>query len=150
MSTAEAALAPERRQTLTAVVDRILPGTGGPGAEATEAAAAVERAMVHACMRGLRGGIEQMLDRLESTAVERHARSFASCAPPERDELLRGLERDPNPWTQFLFRTVVSFSLEGLLGDPVHGGNRDFRGWDAMGLCSDDVRSGMCRSARGC
>lgn len=139
---------PERTRTLHAVVARILPGTDGPGAADTAAAVAVERAIGHRALRGLRRGIEQVLDRLEAQASERHAGAFAACAPADQDALLRGLEQDPQPWTRFLWRSLIGLSLEGLLGDPVHGGNCQYRGWEAAGLRPGEVRSGLCREAR--
>ncbi len=144
MASPPRAFTPERSQTLEAVVDRILPGAHGPGAAATAVAAAVERAMLHRALRGVRRGIEQLLDRLQAQAGELYAKEFSQCDPDARDELLRALEQDPNPWTRFVFRSLVGLSLEGLLGDPVHGGNRDFRGWQAVGLRAADVRSGLC------
>jgi hypothetical protein len=140
-------LTPERSQTLEAVVDRILPGTDGPGAAATAVAAAFERAMLHRSLRGVRHGIEQLLDRLQAQAGELYAREFSQCDPGAQDEMLRALEQDPNPWTRFVFRSLIGLSLEGLLGDPVHGGNRDGGGWQAIGLRAADVRSGLCYGA---
>ncbi len=147
-SSAPNLLTPERRRTLQAVVGRILPGTDGPGAAQTAVAVAFERAMLHRSLRGLRVGIEQVLDRLRAQAAQLYANEFSACPAAEQDELLRGLERDPNPWTRFLFRCVIGLSLEGLLCDPVHGGNRGFRGWQAIGLRPVDVRSGLCRGPR--
>ena len=143
-----AGFTPERRKTLEAVVDRILPGTDGPGARKTAVAVSVERAMLHHALRGLRPGIEAFLDGLHARASELHGTGFAACAPAEQDDLLRDLERDPNPGMRFLFRSLIGFSLEGLLSDPIHGGNRDFLGWHSIGLRAADVRSGLCRGAR--
>lgn len=141
-------LTAERRRTLHAVVARILPGTDGPGATEVDAAAAVEGAMAERTMRRLGGAIEQLLDRLDAEAVAAHTTAFAACAPEEQDELLRRIEAEPNPWTQFLFRYLIAFSLEGLLGDPARGGNRDGKGWAFVGLRVDDVRTGLCRASR--
>lgn len=143
------ALTPERRRSLQAVVERLLPGTDGPGAAGAAVAVALEGALRHRSLRGLRRGIERVLDRLQSQAGELYAKAFSECAPGEQDDLLRAVERDPDPWTRFLFRTLIGLSLEGLLGDPVHGGNREYRGWQAMGLQATHVRSGMCRGATG-
>jgi hypothetical protein len=145
----EPAFTPGRRSTLRAVVQRILPGSDGPGAAGTDAAVGCERAVLHPCFRGLRPGIERVLDRLQSRAGQLYGKEFAACSTEEQDELLRALEQDPNPWTRFLFRSLIGFSLEGFLGDPVHGGNRSFLGWEAIGLRAEDVRSGFCRGAQG-
>jgi len=144
----QSAFTPERRRTLHAMVTRILPGTDGPGAADTAVAAGFEDAMLHRSLRGVRRGIEQLLDKLQSQASERYAKEFSACAAREQDELLCALERDPSPWTRLLFQSVIGLSLEGLLGDPVHGGNRDGRGWESIGLQTCDVRSGLCRGAR--
>lgn len=144
----EPAFTPARRSTLQAVVERILPGGDGPGAAEADAAVGFERAMLHPFFRGLRPGIEGILDRLQSRAAQLYAQEFSACAPGEQDELLRGLEQDPNPWVRFLFRSLIGFSLEGFLSDPVHGGNRSFQGWEALGLQAGHVRSGMCKGAR--
>ena len=104
--------------------------------------------MLHPCFRGLRPGLESVLDWLQSRALGLHATDFAACAPGEQDEVLRALEQDPNPMLRFLFRWLVELSVEGYLGDPVHGGNRDFLGWGAVGARAEDLRSGLCLGAR--
>lgn len=145
---APGALTPERRRTLHAVVARILPGTHGPGAADTGVAAAVEGALQHRSGRWIRRGIEYTLDQVQERAAARHGREFCACPPAAQDELLQALERDPHPGLRFVFRSLIVLSLEGLLGDPAHGGNRGFRAWDAMGLRPRDVQSGMCRGTR--
>ncbi len=142
------ALTTERSQTLRAVAGRVLPGVEGPGAVATDAAAGFEQALRHPFMRGLRPGVEALLDRLRAGAAQLHGRDFAACSAEQQDDLLRALERDPNPWTRWLFRSLIAFTLEGLLGDPSHCGNRDFKGWQSAGLDAADVRSGLCRAGR--
>jgi hypothetical protein len=142
------ALTPERSSTLRAAVARILPGEAGPGAAATGAAQGFENALGHPYFRGLRPGIEKALDWLDARAAKMYGRDFAACTSVEQDEVLRTLEQEPNPWTRFLFRSLIGFSLEGMLGDPVHGGNRDFKGWEALGLLPAEVRSGLCLGAR--
>jgi hypothetical protein len=139
---------PERQRTLAAVVERILPGTDGPGARETAVATALERALQHRFFLALRGAFEQWLDLLDAQARQRDAKAFAACGAGDQDELLRAIEQGPNPWTRVLFRSLIALSLEGLLGDPIHGGNTDFRGWAAIGLQPDDVRSGLCRGER--
>lgn len=146
-SVQQPALPPQRRETLRAVVERILPGTDGPGAARTDAAAGVERALEHPALRGLRPAIEAFLDRLQAQSEQLHSRELQACAAAQQDELLRAFEQDPGSWTGFVFRALIGLSLEGLLGDPVHGGNRDFKGWEAAGLKAEDVRAGLCRGA---
>jgi Gluconate 2-dehydrogenase subunit 3 len=147
-SSSSPAFTPQRRRTLQAVLGRILPGTYGPGAARTAVAVAFEGAMMHPSLRGLRPGIEMLLDQVEAQALQLNGMEFSECTPAQQDELLRALEQHPNPGVRFLFRSVIGFSLEGLLGDPIHGGNRDFLGWEAIGLRAADMRSGLCRGAQ--
>jgi hypothetical protein len=142
------AFTPERRGTLRAVVARILPGTEGPGAEKTDVAASFERAMQHDACRGLRPGVEAFLDHLETRSRQLHGTEFRGCGPDAQDDLLGAIERSPDPGARFLFRVLIAFSLEGFLGDPVHGGNRDCLGWEFAGLRPADVRSGFCQAVR--
>ena len=137
-----AALTPERRRTLEAVVRRVL-----PSAADTDVAVAIEGTLQHRSWRAMRPWIDRALDELQSRAGAREEREFCAATPDTQDDLLRALECDPHPVLRVVFRSLVVLSLEGLLGDPMHGGNRDFRGWEAIGLRPGDVRSGMCRSA---
>jgi hypothetical protein len=141
-------LSPARRDTLHAVVGRILPGTSGPGATRTDAASAVERALLARVFSPLRPAFDAMLDHLQAQSVERCGAEFSACGAAQQDDLLAGLAHDANPAMRFLLRALIAFSLEGLLGDPVHGGNRAFLGWSAVGLQAVDVRSGFCRRGR--
>ena len=142
------ALTQGRKKTLQAVVARILPGTDGPGAVKTDVAVSVERAVLHPALRGLRPGIERILDQLDAVAYERYGTVFCARASDEQDDVLRALECDADAGSRFLLRSLIGFSLEGLLGDPIHGGNRDFLGWKSIGLRAVDVKSGLCRGER--
>jgi len=93
----------------------------------------------------LRPGFEAMLDYLQAQSVERCGAEFSACGAGQQDDLLVGLEHHASPVMRLLFRALIAFSLEGLLGDPIHGGNRTFLGWSAVGLQAVDVRSGFCR-----
>lgn len=144
----EAALTVERKSTLEAVAQRLLPSGEGPGAAETRAADAFERALQHRAYHGFRPHIERMLDGLQAQALERHGGSFESCPPAAQDELLRQLEENPDPRVRFVFRTLIELTLEGFLCDPVQGGNRDFLGWEYLGLNREDVQQGFCLGER--
>ncbi len=131
--------------TLQAVAERILPGVHGPGAARSGAGAGLGNALEHRCFRGLKPLVEAFLGGLDEQANRLHGREFRACTAAQQDELLRAAQQGPSPWSRVLFRSLVEFTLEGLLGDPVHGGNRDFSGWEAAGLRAEDVRAGLCR-----
>jgi hypothetical protein len=54
---------------------------------------------------------------------------FVAVAADEQD---RRLDTDPA-----FKRLLYEHACEGMYGDPVYGGNRDFRGWDAVGWIGD-------------
>lgn len=142
------ALTLERRRTLEAVVGRVLPGRYGPSAADADVIAAVEAALQQRLWRGTLPWIDRALDELTARATASAGCEFCACSPAVQDELLRALECDPHPVLRAVFRWLVGLSLEGLLGDPAHGGNRNGRGWSAIGLSVDEVRSGLCRGSR--
>jgi len=54
---------------------------------------------------------------------------FPDAAPDEQDARL---DRDPS-----FKRLLYIHACEGMYGDPVYGGNRDFAGWRAIGFDGD-------------
>jgi hypothetical protein len=92
--------------------------------------------------------MEAMLDQLQAHSEQRYGAEFSSCSADQQDMLVGAIEQDENPAMRFLFRSLIALSLEGLLGDPAHGGNRDFLGWEFIGRRPGDVRAGFCRAAQ--
>lgn len=65
-------------------------------------------------------------------------KSFAQIDAAAQDDLLHRLEKDdvklPNAPASTFMTFLVSNTVEGLLADPVYGGNRDFIGWKLIGF----------------
>lgn len=127
-------LDPRRRRTLEAAAERILPADGPPGAREAGVAAYVAGLLGRPRLAAWRGLFEEGLDRLESEAREHLDRAFADAGPEERDRLLRELQERSGPRGRAFVDKLVLLCLEGFLGDPDHGGNRDGTGWRAVGL----------------
>lgn len=141
-------LTPRQRETLRAAAARILPsGDDGPGARETAAHASVENALRAPAYALLRPWMERGLDDLEARAQQAHGRAFADCPAARRDALLREVEADPAIASRMFFQYLVTLTVEGFLGDPVHGGNRDFLGWRSVGYEEEEPRSGFCVKA---
>jgi len=138
-----------RHATLAAAASRILPLEHGPGVAEANVAGYLEKALEQPYFRALLPWFESHLDGLEGQARERFGRGFAECRDDERDELLRTLEDSPDPMTREFLDTLVRLTLEGLLGDPAHGGNRDQVGWRWIGYRPQTTRSGLCRREEG-
>ncbi|HWL59658.1 MAG TPA: gluconate 2-dehydrogenase subunit 3 family protein [Microbacteriaceae bacterium] len=124
--------------TLEAVLERLIPDDAlGPGARAAGVVDYVVRRYA-----GVDGSAREQyaigLAALDAQAADRGAEDFAGAAPELQDELLAaaeaaGLARsDASRGTAF-FETVLRHAREGMFGDPVHGGNRGYAGWDLLG-----------------
>jgi gluconate 2-dehydrogenase gamma chain len=70
---------------------------------------------------------------LDRRAARLHGgKRFVDLAPAEQDALLVETQRGSAQGEQFL-RILISLTLEGFLGDPRYGGNRNRIGWQVTG-----------------
>jgi gluconate 2-dehydrogenase gamma chain len=127
---------------------RILPSDDGPGSAEAGSAAAFVRALEGDFLRSFRPGVVAGLDHLQAAAGERFGSDFADCSAARQDRLLGEAERHDDWRLRVFFDQLVRFTLEGFLGDPIHGGNRGFVGWRFIGYDPEAVRSGFCAEGR--
>ena len=144
------ALTDLQRQTLAAAVARILPsgspaGAAEAGAAEAGVAEACEKALGERFLRPSRPYFELGLDHLQAAARERHGRDFEGCSAARQDALLRALETDTDWRLRLFLPMLIRLVLEGFLGDPIHGGNRNGVGWRSLGLDTEAVRTGFCQ-----
>jgi gluconate 2-dehydrogenase gamma chain len=125
---------PAEWRTMAAALDRILPsGPGSPGAREVNAVGYLDAVLLEpefdeTWPRGIRGGAARLLARARAQG----ASAFDRLAPDRQDEAIASFETTAEGlrW----LRRVVYLTLEALLGDPVHGGNRDEAGWRWIGF----------------
>ncbi|MBI2943495.1 MAG: gluconate 2-dehydrogenase subunit 3 family protein [Candidatus Wallbacteria bacterium] len=116
--------------TLRSLAQTMLPaGAEMPGAEKSGVCEYIERALEGPYSRYL-GVYRRLLAELDSIARAGGDGSFDSLPVERAREVVRKLEASL-PQDFALLRQHV---LEGFLSDPVHGGNRDRLGWQAVGL----------------
>ncbi len=63
-----------------------------------------------------------------------HNLPFAACPTSEQDSLLKRWSGQGGTQSRRAMELLVQLCLEGFLGDPRHGGNRDRLGWSHLGL----------------
>lgn len=122
-------LTPRAWSTLEAVLDRLLPSEPtSPGARDVRAIAYLDAVLsddgidADAVAR-----VHAAAARMDAFARSRKAPSFAALSPDAQDAGLATLEAT---WEDTLvLRTLLAFTLEAFLGDPVHGGNAEEIGW---------------------
>jgi len=128
-------LEPDRRRALVAATERILPGaieagvpeymdywlSRQPFAVAPDWKPLLKVGAVH-------------LDRIARADFKR---AFADCKPEEQDAVLARFQQGEVKAKRFnsqaFFQRLVTLTLEGYLGDPKYGGNRDWMGWRFIG-----------------
>ncbi|MBI5543703.1 MAG: gluconate 2-dehydrogenase subunit 3 family protein [Deltaproteobacteria bacterium] len=76
--------------------------------------------------------------QLDRVAQDLHQKSFADCAGEQKDAVFKrfqsgGVRTATLDGARF-FERLVTFALEGFLGDPKYGGNRNQVGWKFIGF----------------
>jgi hypothetical protein len=120
-------LSPSHRRTLRAFAERLVPtDEHGPGAVDAGALGYVEQALA-GDYAALLPAYVAGLEALDATTIARDGRAFADLDPETQDARLREVEG------RAFFELVRRHVMEGMFGDPVHGGNRDHAGWQLLG-----------------
>ena len=125
-------------EALEAIVDRLIPAdSNGPGAAEARVARYIDRALAGE-LASLRASYSEGLAAVDAYARSRFGDPLADLDPAQQDAVVRDLEQ--NVATGFpggsrtFFELVREHCLQGMFGDPVHGGNEDFVGWDLLGF----------------
>jgi len=120
---------PDQWSVIETVQDHLLPSEpGSPGARDAHAAAYLDLTLSDPKFDpDVKGFILKGIGWLEEISGEREGRSFPLIEPGRREELLRQIAATPagERWLS----TLVSYTLEALLADPLYGGNPDGIGW---------------------
>lgn len=122
----------ERRATLSAAVDRIFPGAADAGALEFFA-----RLFTQPGFAGVGHQFELGALTLNRLARSKHQKSFAECSPVQQDAVLvacrKGEASGRNFDSTMFFKRLVVLTMESLLSDPRHGGNKNQAGWKLIG-----------------
>jgi len=124
---------------IAALTERIMPDAPGkPGARAAGVANYIDLALAGAYQDQqyfYRTGLAQ----LDAYCHAQYKRGFAGLTPAQQDDVVSALAAGKSdgftfPTAQAFFRTVRTHTMEGMFGDPIYGGNRDFAGWQLIGF----------------
>lgn len=126
-------------RVLSAAVDALLPGPGsGPSARDAAVAAHLAGVAADPAFAGVRALWRRGALALDRLAGTESGRPFTALDDDARTALLAGaLRGDAGGHSALLTPfalALLEFSLEGYLGHPRHGGNRDARVWRHYGL----------------
>lgn len=88
---------------------------------------------------------------LDAVAREKHGSTFDEVSPAEQDGVLTAIQdgavNDGKFRSAHFFRVLFTLTIEGLLSDPVHGGNAREVGWAIIGYVPSAPRPRAGRHA---
>lgn len=115
--------------TIEAVQDHLLPSEpDAPGARDSNATAYLDRTLADPKFDpDVKGFILDGIGWLEEIAEKQEGKLFHQIEPAKREDLLRQIvgSRAGERWLS----TLITYSLEAMLADPLYGGNPDGIGW---------------------
>ena len=129
---AATALTVEQRKTVDAIVERIIPKDElGPSAAECGVGEYIDRCLADylALEKPL---FLEGLANLDVFALRTQGVAFSSLPPEKRDAILMAIDDNQAPQLRGFFNRVRRLTLEGMFGDPVYGGNKNFAGWDLI------------------
>src|ERR1700757_2439007 len=126
------ALTPEQRKTVDALIDRIIPKDElGPGAVECGVGDYIDR-----CLSDYLAAEKPLfldgLANLDVFSLRTQGIAFASLTTDKQDAVLTAIDNNQAPNLRGFFNRVRRLTLEGMFGDPVYGGNKNFAGWDLI------------------
>ena len=134
VETSHRSLTQEEYQTVAAAVERICPRDEEPGAIDLGVPEYVDRALSTPTLSHVRDEFVRGTEALMRRAQSRHHQPFATLGPAEQDALLTEFkDSPPGSGEQHYWTVLIGLTMEGLFGDPSHGGNRAGRGWELIG-----------------
>jgi gluconate 2-dehydrogenase gamma chain len=122
----------EQRKILDAFIDRIIPKDElGPGAVECGVGDYIER-----CLADYLAAEKPLfldgLANLDVFALRTQGVAFASLTADKQDAVLMAIDNSQAPNLRGFFNRARRLTLEGMFGDPVYGGNKNFAGWDLI------------------
>lgn len=147
------AFAASEFQTLTALVDRLIPGdASGPGAVDAHAHVYIDLALAGEYRAAL-PAYKQNLAAIEVYAQKTYGGSLHTLPATTQDEVVTALELGKIPGVVSLvgvnipavkfalfpeiqgafFSVLFQHTREGMFGDPLYGGNHKYAGWNLLG-----------------
>jgi hypothetical protein len=124
--------------TLVAFADRLLPtDETGPGAKDAGIDQYFAKVLADKRMAAIRRVVTRGAVWTTRAAKREHGVPFAELSDERKDDLIQRLVDNkvrPQGFTPPAFvRIMLALTLEGFLGDPRHGGNKNQMGWNFVG-----------------
>jgi gluconate 2-dehydrogenase gamma chain len=134
-------------ETVDAFCARLIPTDAlGPGAREARVARYIDRALAGA-LRANAAAYTANIAALDRFAVSTYGSAFVQLTDAQQDAILTRMVNNTapgfSPDARTFFNLIREHTLQGMFGDPYHGGNANGVGWRLMGFpgISLDVKS---------
>jgi Gluconate 2-dehydrogenase subunit 3 len=128
-------LSPGEARTIAAVCDRLIPSDAtGPGAREANVARYIDRALA-GDLRPFRLAYTAAINALDSYSLAKHGAMFAALPADRQDAVLTDMDLNRATPSEFVpngkavFEMFRTHAVQGMFGDPRHGGNTNLVGW---------------------
>jgi gluconate 2-dehydrogenase gamma chain len=120
---------------LTAACDRLIPKDDDPGAVEANVPEYIDRILQQQQLTKMRRDFTSGLAALDRRCKGMYQAGFASATPTQQDDVL-GIFKDSAETTGEYkwYEILLTLTLEGFLGDPSYGGNKNKAGWKLVGF----------------
>lgn len=143
------ALTTKEAQTLEAVLERLIPTDDlGPGAKEANVLRYIDRSLA-GDLQSFRDAYASGLAGIDSLAQGLFGADYASLTTAQQEAILHALETGKpgvqvpeeslgkglsafTPTPRSVFEMIRTHALQGMFGDPIHGGNTNMVGWDLV------------------
>ena len=142
-----AALSPGEAATIAAFCERLIPSDStGPGAREANVIRYIDRALA-GDLSAFRGAYTAAVVAINAYSQQRFGAAFTALTAAQQDQILGDMDRnqlvpqDPSverqagasspflPNARAVFEMIRTHAVQGMFGDPMHGGNTNFVGW---------------------
>jgi len=130
------ALSPDEAATIGAVCERLIPSdTTGPGAKEANVVRYIDRSL-SGDLAMFRGAYAAAVAALDGYAQSKHGAAFKSLTAEQQDGILIDMDLGRVPASagflpngKAVFEVIRTHAVQGMFGDPLHGGNVNYVGW---------------------
>jgi gluconate 2-dehydrogenase gamma chain len=135
LTTSHKTFTDEEFKAVEAACERVIPKDEDPGALDANVPHYIDHILqspeLHKMKEDFLGGIDALMRR----SRRMFKKDFWEATAEQQDDLLR-IFRDspPESGEAHLYESLIVLTLEGLLGDPSYGGNKDRVGWALVGF----------------
>jgi gluconate 2-dehydrogenase gamma chain len=120
---------------VTALVDRVLPKDEDPGAVEANVPDYIDHALQQQQLRKMKDDFTGGVAAIDRRCNRMYKVGFAKATAAQQDDVLTVFKESPSDSGEFKwYEILVALTMEGFLGDPSYGGNKDQVGWKLVGF----------------